>query len=97
MPSPQAWSPALLGAGAHGPRVVPQHIAMLHHVLMTNGGQDARRHDGSCSRRPVKERFYGTSEELRAMTVPRGYGHPTNCSLHPTVMSQVVRVRPRSR
>jgi plastocyanin len=27
--------------------------------------------------RAVRERFYGTSEELRPLTLPRGYGYPT--------------------
>ena len=56
---------------------VPQHVLMLHHFLMTNGGADDRRRDGSCPERPVHERFYGTSEELRPLTLPRGYGYPT--------------------
>jgi plastocyanin len=57
---------------------VAQHVVMLHHFLMTNGGADDRRRDGACPHRPVNERFYGTSEELRALTLPRGYGYPTN-------------------
>lgn len=59
-------------------RVVPQHIVMMHHFLMTNGGVDNMRRDGACPQRPVRERFYGTSEELRAMTFPRGYGYPSD-------------------
>jgi plastocyanin len=57
---------------------VAQNVVMLHHFLMTNGGRDGRRHDSVCPHRPVNERFYGTSEELRAMTFPRGYGYPTD-------------------
>jgi plastocyanin len=58
-------------------RPIPQHVVMLHHFLMTNAGADGRRHDATCPHRPVNERFYGTSEELRAMTFPRGYGYPS--------------------
>lgn len=57
---------------------IPQNVVMLHHFLMTNGGADGRRRDATCPRRPVSERFYGTSEELRAMTFPRGYGYPSD-------------------
>ena len=57
---------------------LPQQVVMLHHFLMTNGGPDDHRHDGACPDRPINERFYGTSEELRAMTLPRGYGYPTS-------------------
>lgn len=56
---------------------MPQQNVMLHHFLMTNGGGDGRRRDGTCPRRPVSERFYGTSEELRALTLPAGYGYPS--------------------
>ncbi len=56
---------------------IPQYITMLHHNVFTNGGPDGRRRDGACPHRPVNERFYGTSEELRPLTLPRGYGYPT--------------------
>jgi hypothetical protein len=56
---------------------VPQSQLMLHHNVFTNGGVDDSRTDGACPRRAVRERFYGTSEELRPLTLPRGYGYPT--------------------
>jgi hypothetical protein len=37
-----------------------------------------KRHDGACPHRSVTERFYGSSEELRPLTLPRGYGYPTD-------------------
>lgn len=57
---------------------IPQSQLMLHHNVFTNGGPDNRRDDGACPQRSVTERFYGTSEELRALTLPRGYGYPTD-------------------
>lgn len=56
---------------------VPQSELMMHHNVFTNGGPDDTRKDGACPHRDVRERFYGTSEELRALTLPRGYGYPT--------------------
>jgi plastocyanin len=56
---------------------VPQAELMLHHDVFTNGGADDSRTDGACPQRDVRERFYGTSEELRPLTLPRGYGYPT--------------------
>ncbi|MBA3261638.1 MAG: hypothetical protein H0T69_04030, partial [Thermoleophilaceae bacterium] len=56
---------------------VPQAQLMLHHDVFTNGGADDSRADGACPLRAVRERFYGTSEELRPLTLPRGYGYPT--------------------
>jgi hypothetical protein len=56
---------------------IPQYVTMLHHLVFTNGGPDGRRRDGACPGRPVNERFFGTSEELRPMTLPPGYGYPT--------------------
>ena len=50
---------------------------MLHHNVFTNGGLDNLRPDPACPHRAVRERFYGTSEELRLPTLPRGYGYPT--------------------
>ncbi len=58
-------------------RPVPQNVLMLHHIVFTNGGPDGRRRDGACPERQVAERFYGTSEELRPLTLPRGYGYPS--------------------
>jgi hypothetical protein len=57
---------------------IPQSQLMLHHNVFTNGGPDNRRDDGACPHRSVTERFYGTSEELRPLTLPRGYGYPTD-------------------
>jgi plastocyanin len=56
---------------------IPQAELMLHHNVFTNGGPDNTRKDGACPNNAVKERFYGTSEELRPLTLPRGYGYPT--------------------
>ena len=56
---------------------IPQAQLMLHHNVFTNGGPDNTRRDGACPNNAVKERFYGTSEELRPLTLPRGYGYPT--------------------
>jgi plastocyanin len=59
-------------------RVVPQNVLMLHHILFTNSGPARNLRDGSCPRRRSWQRFYGASEDLRAMTFPRGYGYPTH-------------------
>jgi plastocyanin len=57
--------------------VVPQSQVMLHHlVFFNNGRRKARRYDGTCTKHGAGERFYGTSEELRALTLPEGYGYP---------------------
>src|SRR3954447_18348671 len=58
--------------------VIPQWITMLHHVVFANGGPDDTRGDPECPRKTTRERFYGTSEELRALTLPPGYGYPTD-------------------
>src|SRR5688572_13211346 len=50
--------------------VIPQHAAMLHHLVYTNGGPDNRRADPMCRKKTTRERFYGTSEELRPMSLP---------------------------
>ncbi|MFL5828127.1 MAG: hypothetical protein ACJ76V_16530 [Thermoleophilaceae bacterium] len=50
---------------------IPQYQVMLHHVAFA----DEARRDGSCPRNDIGERFYGTSEELRRMTLPAGYGY----------------------
>ena len=57
---------------------IPQSQLMLHHSVFTNGGPDNTRKDGACPNNRVKERFYGSSEELRPLTLPRGYGYPTS-------------------
>ena len=57
---------------------IPQSQLMLHHNVFTNGGPDNQRNDGACPHRSVTERFYGTSEELRPLTLPKGYGYPTD-------------------
>jgi plastocyanin len=47
---------------------------MLHHLVFFNRGRPgAPRHDGTCPR--AAQRFYGTSEELRPLTLPGGYGY----------------------
>ena len=56
---------------------VPQSEVMLHHIVYINDGADGRRRDGACPQRPVRQRFFGTSEELRPLTLPRGYGYKT--------------------
>ena len=58
--------------------VIPQHVLMLHHLVFTNGGPDNTRRDAACPLKATRERFWGTSEELRALTLPPGYGYPTN-------------------
>ena len=50
---------------------------MLHHLVFTNGGPDNRRADPRARCKTTRERFYGTSEELRPLTLPPGYGYPT--------------------
>jgi plastocyanin len=58
-------------------QLVPQSQVMLHHLVFFNNGRTgARRYDGTCTKHGAGERFYGTSEELRAMTLPGGYGYP---------------------
>jgi len=56
--------------------VVPQSDVMLHHIVYTDGGPRGKRRDGACPQRPVFRRFFGTSEELRPLTLPAGYGYP---------------------
>jgi plastocyanin len=58
--------------------VIPQQITMLHHLVFTNGGPDNKRGDPACAGKSTRERFWGTSEELRPLTLPPGYGYPTN-------------------
>lgn len=59
-------------------KVIPQHVTMLHHLVFTNGGPDGGRPDPACPRKTTRERFFGTSEELRPLTLPAGYGYPTD-------------------
>ena len=61
-----------------GGNEIPQSQLMLHHNVFTNGGPDNTRKDGACPDRAVTERFYGSSEELRPLTLPSGYGYPTD-------------------
>ncbi|MDA0166639.1 plastocyanin/azurin family copper-binding protein [Solirubrobacter ginsenosidimutans] len=58
--------------------VIPQQVTMLHHLVFTNGGPDGKRGDPMCPQKSTRERFWGTSEELRPMTLPPGYGYPTD-------------------
>ena len=58
--------------------VIPQQLTMLHHLVFTNGGPDNQRGDPACPGKSTRERFWGTSEELRPLTLPPGYGYPTN-------------------
>src|SRR3954464_484061 len=71
--------------------VLPQWVTMLHHVVFTNGGPDDpradpdspgatrdQRPDPECPGPTTRERFFGTSEEMRPLTLPAGYGYPTN-------------------
>jgi plastocyanin len=48
--------------------------------VFTNGGPDNGRGDRACPFSSSRERFYGTSEELRPLTLPRGYGYPTSAA-----------------
>src|SRR4051812_10688552 len=57
--------------------VIPQYLTMLHHVVFTNGGPGDRKRDPQCPNKSTRERFFGTSEELRPLTLPPGYGYPT--------------------
>ena len=50
--------------------VIPQQVTMLHHLVFTNGGPDDQRGDPVCPRKTTRERFWGTSEELRAADAP---------------------------
>jgi plastocyanin len=60
-------------------RVLPQSQVMLHHLVFFNGGRPgAPRRDATCGNGRSPQRFFGTSEELRDMTLPDGYGYPTD-------------------
>ncbi|HKP90833.1 MAG TPA: hypothetical protein VJT75_12780 [Thermoleophilaceae bacterium] len=57
--------------------VIPQSQVMLHHLVFFNGGRSgATRHDNTCGTHRTPQRFFGTSEELRDLTLPGGYGYP---------------------
>jgi len=57
-------------------REVPQSEVMLHHLVFFDRGRPGvRRYDGTCVERRASQRFYGTSEELRPLTLPPGYGY----------------------
>jgi plastocyanin len=77
--------------------VVPQSQLMLHHDVFTNGGADNLRRDGACPQRAVRERFFGTSEELRPLTLPRGYGYPTSPADHWKMIWMAMNHRPETR
>jgi plastocyanin len=76
---------------------VPQSQLMLHHDVFTNGGPDDSRADGACPQRAVRERFYGSSEELRPLTLPRGYGYPTAPADHWKMIWMAMNHRPERR
>jgi plastocyanin len=77
--------------------VVPQAQLMLHHDVFTNGGPDNTRRDGACPQRAVRERFYGSSEELRPLTLPRGYGYPSSPADHWKMIWMAMNHRPERR
>lgn len=57
--------------------VIPQNVVMLHHlVLKDQGSAHSFRPDGACPTSTSDQRFFGVSEELRALTLPKGYGYP---------------------
>ncbi|HET6551031.1 MAG TPA: hypothetical protein VFG79_21375, partial [Solirubrobacter sp.] len=74
-------------------RPIPQYHAMLHHLVFTNGGADDGREDAACPGRSTRERFYGTSEELRPLTLPPGYGYPTTPADHWRALMMVMHHR----
>ena len=51
-------------------KVIPQHVAMLHHLVFTNGGPDNRRGDRACPLKTHPRALLGTSEELRPHDAP---------------------------
>jgi plastocyanin len=59
-----------------GGRAIPVSQVMPHHVIFANLGFGGHpRQDAACPGDAGGQRFYGTSEELRAMRLPRGYGY----------------------
>ncbi|HEX8074866.1 MAG TPA: hypothetical protein VF545_07780 [Thermoleophilaceae bacterium] len=59
---------------------IPLSQVMPHHIVFKDmsyrGGP--RRPDAACPHAASDQRFYGTSEELRPMTFPDGYGYRVN-------------------
>jgi plastocyanin len=82
IPKPPPVPGAIVAMDAHlvdkAGHVIPQQVTMLHHLVFTNGGPDGKRGDPMCPLKSTRERFWGTSEELRPMTLPPGYGYPTD-------------------
>ena len=87
---------------------VPQSKVMLHHIVYTDGGparpkagderrEAGQRRDSACPQRPVFQRFFGTSEELRALTLPRGYGYEITARDRWRTSWMVMNHRPTSR
>jgi plastocyanin len=57
-------------------KVIPQSQVMLHHLVFFDGGRPGdTRHDNTCGTSRTPQRFFGTSEELRDLTMPEGYGY----------------------
>jgi plastocyanin len=85
--SNHVMAPALTGAVTAmsarvvdaGGRVIPQSQVMLHHLVFFDRGRPgAPRHDNTCGTHRTPQRFFGTSEELRDLTLPPGYGYPVD-------------------
>jgi hypothetical protein len=56
--------------------VIPQSVVMLHHLVFKDlGHSNAFKPDAACPTTSSDERFFGVSEELRALTLPKGYGY----------------------
>jgi plastocyanin len=56
--------------------VIPQSVVMLHHLVFKDLGHSSNvKPDGACPTSHGDQRFYGESEELRALTLPKGYGY----------------------
>jgi plastocyanin len=56
--------------------VIPQSVVMLHHLVFKDQGHSGSfRPDGACPTTTSDQRFFGVSEELRALTLPKGYGY----------------------
>jgi plastocyanin len=57
-------------------RVIPQSRVMLHHLVFKNQGHPGNvRRDAACPGPRGDQRFFGTSEELRPLTLPKGHGY----------------------
>ena len=58
-------------------QTIQQSRVMLHHLVFFDGGRPGdTRHDNTCGTHRTPQRFFGTSEELRDLTLPAGYGYP---------------------